>query len=278
MSSRAQREAYVLEFDRILTGIEIRFAPRIARTLRTQFQRVAEALRQGNSAAVNLLNQLAFTLPMTKTIQDMYVAAGIVMANRTLSSLRKSPMILKRTLGYNRQWTEDIIRYFRSNNLEMVNKINETSRRHIIDILEKGLREGWGYDRIAKEINDKIYIKHRAVRIARTESTRAANYGTQIGANEYDYEVVKEWAAVGDERTRRSHMLVDGQTREVGEFYSNGLLFPGDPEAPAEETVNCRCGQLIVPKRDSNGRLIPKSRISVIQPGNFVRNRQIELV
>ena len=44
-----------------------------------------------------------------------------------------------------------------------------------------------------------------------------------------------------DGRTRSSHRQLDGEKVEVGEKFSNGCRYPGDPEAPYAETCNCRC-------------------------------------
>lgn len=46
---------------------------------------------------------------------------------------------------------------------------------------------------------------------------------------------------MGRGRTRESHRRVDGEIRELDEKFSNGLMFPGDPNGSAAEVVNCRC-------------------------------------
>lgn len=50
-----------------------------------------------------------------------------------------------------------------------------------------------------------------------------------------------EWLATLDGRTCHSHRMVDGEQVEVGEKFSNGCRYPGDPDAPYAETANCRC-------------------------------------
>jgi hypothetical protein len=57
-------------------------------------------------------------------------------------------------------------------------------------------------------------------------------------------DVVKQWDAALDSRTRESHVAVDGEIRELDEAFSNGLMFPGDPAGGAAEVVNCRCALL----------------------------------
>lgn len=57
-------------------------------------------------------------------------------------------------------------------------------------------------------------------------------------------DVVKQWDASLDNKTRKSHMKVDGEIRELDEPFSNGLMFPGDPSGKAKEVINCRCALL----------------------------------
>lgn len=95
------------------------------------------------------------------------------------------------------------------------------------------------------------YLKFRAETIARTESLRAVNEGTQeMYQQAFDEgvlspdEVKRTWVTAGDERVRTSHAFLDGQARAPGEPFETGLgqlMFPGDPSAPPAETVNCRC-------------------------------------
>lgn len=87
----------------------------------------------------------------------------------------------------------------------------------------------------------------RANRIARTESTRAWNAGTLAAAEVItgpDRPLVKQWITRMDERVRASHREANGQLRLLAEEFDVGgyaMMYPGDPTAPAAETINCRC-------------------------------------
>lgn len=99
-------------------------------------------------------------------------------------------------------------------------------------------------------------LQVRAETIARTESMQALHIGQQeayqqaIDQNlvEPD-EIVRVWESSGDGRTRDSHEEMNGQ--EVGwdeDFVTPSgihLAFPGDPDGPAEEIINCRCNESI---------------------------------
>lgn len=66
-----------------------------------------------------------------------------------------------------------------------------------------------------------------------------------IKASRADPDVTgQRWVAHHDNRTRATHMAADGQTVKVGMTFRVGgfpLRYPGDPEGPIQEIINCRC-------------------------------------
>lgn len=85
---------------------------------------------------------------------------------------------------------------------------------------------------------------YNAMRITRTEAHRIsqqAAYDALKKAKDNGADVVKQWDATLDKRTRPSHARVDGEIRELDEPFSNGLMKPGDPNGRAAEVINCRC-------------------------------------
>lgn len=107
-------------------------------------------------------------------------------------------------------------------------------------------------DRMVSRYSDNM-AAHRADTIALTESHRAVSLGRftalQSISDQYDIagdSVTRTWNTTLDGRERDSHEAMDGQ--EVTGFdepYVSGngvnLMYPGDPSAPAEETIRCRC-------------------------------------
>ena len=96
------------------------------------------------------------------------------------------------------------------------------------------------------------YVQLRAETIARTEALRTIHEGTEelyqqaIDNGDVDADIlVRTWHAANDGRTRASHRAMDGQTRKMGESFvsgdGNSLDYPGDPSAPPEDVINCRC-------------------------------------
>lgn len=114
--------------------------------------------------------------------------------------------------------------------------------------ISRGLSSGQMYSEITRNIASWARIpRNNAIRIARTEAHRiqtkaslnACNKAKSKGAD-----VVKQWDASLDSRTRKSHARVDGEIRELDEKFSNGLMYPGDSNGKAEEVINCRCALL----------------------------------
>ena len=98
---------------------------------------------------------------------------------------------------------------------------------------------------IAKSFLDVIgNNQSAAVRNARTMVTGAENGGRLDSYNELASKGVvqaKVWIATPDSRTRDSHLAVDGEEIDIDEAFSNGLMFPADPDGEPAEVYNCRC-------------------------------------
>ena len=123
-------------------------------------------------------------------------------------------------------------------------------KKRIANNLSRGIATGSGYKAIARNIAaDSNMGFNRAMRIARTEGHRiqitAADDAQHI-AKKVGADVVKQWSAALDGRTRPTHRQLDGQIREVDEpFEVDGrkVMYPSGFGDPAED-VNCRCALL----------------------------------
>lgn len=128
-------------------------------------------------------------------------------------------------------------------------------KKHITAQVSRGISTGMTYAQVAKQISGKVMGTYEnpggsmaySMRIARTEGHRiqcASAMDALESAKEKGADVVKQWDAALDARTRESHQAVDGEIREVDKPFSNGLMYPGDPSGGAAEVVNCRCALL----------------------------------
>lgn len=118
-------------------------------------------------------------------------------------------------------------------------------KKTITQEVSRGVASGLSYRDIARSIHNVSGSGvSNAKRIARTEGHRiqqTAARDAQQTAKKRGADVVKQWDASLDKRTRDSHARVDGEIRELDEEFPNGLMFPGDPSGSAAEVINCRC-------------------------------------
>lgn len=119
----------------------------------------------------------------------------------------------------------------------------------------QGVLQGESIPKIAKRMQSVTDMdKNSAIRNSRTAMTGAQNAGrvdSYKRAQDLGIDVTQQWMSTLDARTRNSHRLLMGEKRKVGEKFSNGLRFPGDPEGPGYEVYNCRC--TLVAKVDGYG-------------------------
>lgn len=118
-------------------------------------------------------------------------------------------------------------------------------KKSIRNEVSRGISNAYSYQDIARNINNSMGIGlNKSIRIARTEGHRVnqqSTYDAMDKAKKKGANIVKQWDATLDAKTRTSHQQVDGEIRELDEKFSNGLRFPGDPQGSAGEVINCRC-------------------------------------
>lgn len=119
------------------------------------------------------------------------------------------------------------------------------NKQHIQSAVLQGILTGESMGDIAKRLMTvSDMTKRSAMRNARTAVTGAENAGridSYKRANKMGIKMRQQWMATLDGRTRDSHVVLDGETQEVGKKFSNGCRYPGDPSGPGEEVYNCRC-------------------------------------
>lgn len=131
-------------------------------------------------------------------------------------------------------------------------------KHQITDSITRGIASNASYSDMAKQITRHMVGDYsgmkggalgKAMQIARTESHRITNeatYNAALKAKDSGADIVKQWDAAMDKRTRPHHARLDGQIREIEEeFEVNGhrALYPGG-FGVASEDINCRCAAL----------------------------------
>lgn len=148
--------------------------------------------------------------------------------------------------------------YVQQNAADLIREAEQTTHDRIVRATRSAVTDalrpenGWGVDRIAREMidrSDDAMSFSRAVTIARTEVITASNYGSLTAARDFGDPLDKEWIATQDRRTRETHSEADTQIVGLDEqFVVGGELcdFPADPVLSAGERINCRCTQAYI--------------------------------
>lgn len=196
--------------------------------------------------------------------------------------------------GFNAEWVQFIKDFLYRFLLEKITfQVAESTRNALLAVLNNAIAGGWGITKTVQALDDLPLSSTQAARIVRTEITRAANTGVFAAGSTYDFEQQKVWISALDTRTRgnpitgqsdhANHWSMNGTTIDYEEYFTdprNGeeLLFPGDPSASAESTINCRCNLALVSKVDENGRLIPKTqKVPVMKLSDINRELKEEI-
>lgn len=143
------------------------------------------------------------------------------------------------------------VAYIEQNGALRVAGINDTTQAAIRNIVTQGTREGWSYDRVAREINRQFtqfavgrpqeHIKSRGHLVAVTEMGNAYEAGSAVVIDDLQaagLQMEKKWLTVGDNRVsdgckenQAEGWIAYSQTFQSG--HARPLRFPG-----------CRCTTL----------------------------------
>ena len=124
-------------------------------------------------------------------------------------------------------------------------KIKRWEKRQIQSNCLQGILQGESIPEIAERISNVTMQEAKStIRYARTMTTGAENAGridSYKRAENKGIEIEQQWLATLDNRTREEHRDMDGEHVKIGEKFSNGCEYPGDPSGDPGEVWNCRC-------------------------------------
>jgi len=120
------------------------------------------------------------------------------------------------------------------------------NRQQLQSVMLQGIMQGDSIPKLATRLATTVGDRDRkaAIRNARTMATGTQNAGRVDAykrAQDKGVDLEQMWMATMDNRTRHTHRWLDGETRPVGEAFSNGCEYPGDPKGDPAEIYNCRC-------------------------------------
>lgn len=205
---------------------------------------LTKAYRQANIDAIKMLNgELVniYDLNYNKTIEDLKKLNLDVLDSDSLS---KFTTIDKDAI---KNILTDEVKPFTKLALDNL-KNAEFIRSQLETQLIQGIMQGDSITNIARRIKAVTEKNLKdAIRIARTETTRVeASARSSVGdrGKKLGFEMLKQWVATGDERTRHAHVEADGQIVAQDDYFMVGgekLMYPGDVAGSPENVINCRC-------------------------------------
>jgi uncharacterized protein with gpF-like domain len=269
------KRAYMMRHKKRMSRFERQFTPLMFEAIKAQISSFITDLEKGIEYAKSRMNNELVNPQASKVVRDIYLTVGSFFVNDTIKEING---LEKKGFGVDERWINALLNYFRTDLLtKAVFPISETTRKQILEVLTRAQTQGWGVDRIVRELGRDELIIWRARMIVRTESARAMFYGQKIGEQESNWESIKVWIAADDHRTRHSHNDIDNKVTE-GKFavpvYKNVgkvdiqigvdmMEGPGDPRATAGNLINCRCTIARRLKKDANGKFIRKRSITI---------------
>lgn len=260
-TKQASRRAKALErlYIRISNQQEKRSQKSIKKILDAQTNRIASKIRGFNrkqemseEEAERIANQIANSVAWSS--ENKLLISALIKEYGGMRAIAKTFIETNVNATINNE-VQNILddrfnKFVKAYTANQVKEINNTTKKRIRREVIKGLTGNKSYSEIAEAFiskSEKIN-KARAKTIARTETHNVIMRENFEGAKAFGFKK-HQWVTSGDERVRSTHASINGQVREIGKKFSNGLLFPGDPNGPASEVVNCRCIVIVVVER-----------------------------
>ena len=224
-----------------------------------------------------------------KTIQQLHMAMGVKMAQISSKVVKRSVKGHYEALEVKSAETDlfayVILQYLQTQGLDqLAADITYTTKEQIRRFMVQSAEQNLTLPETIALLRTSGITDYRAELIARTETGRAANIGSMVGATSTGLVTMKEWIAAKDNRTRRiprdqfDHLHMDGVKIPMDASFrlqnkKGGfeiMLHPCDSSGSAADVCNCRCTLGYEAQRDKNGKLLklqdnpPKGNIGVI--------------
>jgi len=210
-----------------------------------------------------------------KTIQNLHIAMGVKMAQIVDKDIKKTAKAYCGPEEFKSKQTDlftyVMLAYLEQKGLDQISaEITDTTKKQIQQYLLKSVEEGLTLPETIKLLRTAGITNYRAEMIARTETGRAANIGSMVGATATGLVTLKEWIAARDNRTRRvprdmfDHFHLDGTKIPFDEKFNvktktggfEQMLHPCDSSGSAGDVINCRCTLGYEAVRGANGELL----------------------
>lgn len=263
---------YRRDWIRLHHSTEQQAYPVFKRALDTQAKAASDFVKHHSVSQLSAhLTVLVTKQPIQVAYLSVYQKAGIKGAAFTynhiekLTKAQKSAEVKDLPGFFSEKWRKLMSLFYNTQAAERVQGVTDTTIERIQKLLDdsQDLPISQQATFITDSLDSPDFNRNRALVIARTETTSAANYGAYLGGSDSDYEVGKQWLSILDQNTRPDHVDANGQLVAMDETFAVGpveMLYPGDMSAPANEVIQCRCSLVVIPLLSESGVPILKLR------------------
>ena len=255
-ADKERRKTIWKVFDARAMSIEEPFRKSMIKAFTKQNELVDEAIKKAceeNKDVPTVIENL-FDNKMDEALK--HTLAGAFINGLTVGAEHGNELLNKKGV---KEISDEVRRLFNlwvdNYGLELCRDMNNTTKKKLRKALSESIERG---EDLRKQVKALLAVaddsfaedkKARATLIARTESCSTMNAGAMelYKAEGINY---KEWISVQDDRTRDSHLLMDGTVVPVTDKFevpatsqTEGawMDYAGDPSAPAGQVCNCRC-------------------------------------
>ncbi len=242
-----ERKAYAYaQVERIRLNFEQFYAIQLAKHFKGEGKAVSSAMKSGGKSAVNAAVK-RHRADMERILFGLYGTVGRYFFDRTRNSipLPKGLQVEKKDVAVGLQ---GLRAFFGEQATAKAKAIEATTIDRLGRIMSRGLLAGRSNEDVADELQkayEESMIPNRSVTIASTEVVEISNFGSIEGAKSTELELYKFWIDQQDSRVRPTHRHVNGGSGiPLDEKFIVGgspMEYPGDPNGPIDEIVNCRC-------------------------------------
>lgn len=253
-------EKYLAEWTAAHRRYEVFAFSKFKAGLNAQVTPVINHIKTYGGITAPLINMLIEKQPIESAYRQVYISIGTLHAKWTYNRINAMGRKQGAMVTFEKSisslisdgWHRLMQSFFTHEAATRVSDVTETTRERVRKVLtdSEALPVSERATYMVDTLDSPDFNRNRALTIARTESTAAANKGASIGNEDADYETNKRWLAVMDRNTRPDHVEANGQIVGNNDMFVVGsslCLYPGDLTLPAAECINCRCCVAYVP-------------------------------
>ena len=227
------KENYWKAFIKKVTPLENSFRRGIVKLFQEQENEVLRALRKGKA----IIKDIDDVLRITHSEREIAKFAEFVLPRITeIVKINGIDAMAEIGVDVSFDVTNPLVtKWIKKRSGDLIKSILDTTKDKLRKTLAEGIEAGESIPKLANRVS-AVYEEakgSRAIKIARTETINASNSGAYQAYRKSDIIKEKEWLATMDDRVREEHAAMNGEVVGLDEPFSNGLMFPGEP--------NCRC-------------------------------------